>query len=299
MINTKSFDKIRFFKQVVIYLIITNFIAIPFYFASMMEGFTDALADQNPGSGQPFIYNNYSNISIINTNILFNMDTSNIFNVIDYYIEANYTIHNFNSENKTIMLISPFPSFFGKNYNITLKIDDQKIPYNYSDVIYTTEPNNYIYNCYNRNYDNYTAIVCNMTIPNNNNITLCFNLQSSDFTVVYLDVYFIYYDLYTNPDYDSINSTGSFTYQVYGNYPKTGNPYNYTIEEEDTYRNYKWEWNNELIYTPYFEIYFDLEVDPFLFFLNWYIPYFIILNVILIGILLIRIILDFVIKKKK
>ncbi len=223
--STEYRDNISTWKQIITILIIINIFIYPvFLIGGLSEsGYSDVVYSDEHGWAQPFIENTPVNISLTNSNILYILDIPHDKKYIPFYVEANYTLYNGNSENKNINLISPFPSFFQDDYNTTLIINDELIPYNYSNLIYNENHYSYIHFNYlfPLGYEGYTSIVCNITIPKNKSITITFRLESVVLPQYDLPnySYYIKYLLFTDENWDLLPTSVSINFQIYGKYP--------------------------------------------------------------------------------
>ncbi len=256
--------------------------------------FDRVIESEDNNWGQPFIENNPSYVSLTNTSIFYKIDTTNLPNNIKFSIEANYTLFNSDSENRTNSLISPFPSFFNNNSNCTIKINQEIIPYYYNDSIFNFGHKAYLEQSFGWGYDNYTAIVCNITLPKNDSLTINYNLESVyNFGSRYEripDESRIGYYFFTDPNFDLVPSSVSIMFQITGAYPDyISSDRNYlkncTILDYPTYRNYVWIWNNEIISDYDYALWLHYKFDDYYpSFFDKYIPLFLELNTALIAI---------------
>jgi len=200
-------------------------------------------------------------LSLVNAEVLFEINALNFPNYLRWNFKSNYTIFN-PDETINVSIAIPF-DLSTPIYNYSLTIDNNPtLIYDVIFIDYANPPLSEIWNKYIENIDDGRKFfLFNITIPANDSVLISFSCESIEISVKYIIKDYGYceiiYDVGTARIWNG-NITEKVEFEVYGRLP------DYCHHEEDCiisdlnhvkipffsdYCNkcFSWEWNNEII----------------------------------------------------
>ncbi len=256
---------------IIIYLILIIIISFPI---KIKESKADVIRIVGTGMGN-FLPEENVSLMMTNASVLFNIDAVYHHRKININFTGNYTIFN-PDKAKNITLAAPFSTLLTNlESSCVIKINNSSIPYGFLEYNYTLSP-----------WDQYLDwrymsmrkfIIINVTIPENNSITVEYSFNAYVDKPENYDGLDIFYDVGTSRAWNG-TITERVEFRVFGKHPDSYSEYredhfeyNCTISDIEDGISYVWEWENEIINVDSVYISFSYynpwgRLFPFIFF---------------------------------
>ena len=196
-----------------------------------------------------------NNLTLVNADILYDINTHDYPDTFSLCIYANYTVYN-PDDAINITFAAPFPQYSTYYENISIIVGNQSIPYSIEEPEAYKDENIDLYYLSRRNT---YFLICNVSLPKNDSVEIKYELISTN-NPFHGGVQSITYGLFTAHFWNEILHE-RIEFYVNGTYPDnyrkqilTYPIINCTIENHENTRSYIWEWFNSNLDPDVFDV---------------------------------------------